>query len=593
MATYWVAKNFSKTNNSNYLRRCMSTRKERQFVIALGLVLTLACGLIPNPFLPVSTSITPSPVSSFQFIELFPSEAPTPVSTTIPSSSETVPIGTEVTDSDGHANIQYPDRAVNLTIQVKDNSSSLPLEEIQIQAFLVDNDTKILLIALDFNNEYFPLVKVVDNTVSIKDNTPKMLGVSSAKAQTELAITLSMVKIIEWLNTGKSAVEFFSNIPEIINHSFWHFDYCFTGSQLASYFGFGSGIATALIPTGSKELEEQILEAVFAVSTHVSGQDFESYLHSLPDRYLIRIHRFPNPNFTNPRTIVLSLILIEYLGKCDTPTLTATPMFTDGGRIVFDSPVEGKWQVFSVNPDGSDLRQLTNISKGIGDPAISPNEKLIVFVGDDSKSLYVMNTDGAQIQNVYQTAAEVGWPSWSFDGQKIVFASEVNGYKNLFMMNADGTDTEQLTSVLANDLAPSFSPNGSQIAFSSTRSGAWEIYTINVSNGEIVRLTDLNDPEGQGWPSWSPDGTKIVFESRGNSNSRDIFTMYSDGSQATNITNSPSYEGAPVWSPDGIRIAFASDREGSLDIYIMQGDGSGIIRLTTIWAWGPSWSFHK
>jgi len=569
----------------------MYKREIFQTSIAFALVLTLACGLIP-----AKDPISSSPTKSLQLPELFPSEAPTPLSTTIPSPFDASFISAETTDSDGKVLVNNPDLVANLSIEVKDNSSSQPLKEIQTQIFLVDKKTKLLVIALDPREEYFPLIKVINNSISQEDSKTKLLGVSSVKAQTELALALLMIRVVEWWNTGKSTLEYFSNIPEITNYSFWQADYCFTGDQLASYFGFTSGVATALIPipNAGTELEKQILDAVFAISTHIPGEDFESYLRSLPDMYLIRIHRFlPNPNLSNPSAFVLSLIGIEYLGKCSAQTLTATPMFTDGGKIVFDSPVDGKWQIFSVNPDGSDLRQLTNISKGIGDPAISPNGKLIVFVGDESKSLYVMNADGEQIQNVYRTASDVGWPSWSFDSQKIVFASAVNGYKNLFIMNADGTDVEQLTNVLADDLAPSFSPDGNQIAFSSTRSGAWEIYKLSLSNGKIIRLTNLNDPNGQGWPSWSPDSSRIVFESLGDSNSRDIFIMNADGTQVTNMTNSSAYEGAPVWSPDSMRIAFASDRNGSLDIYIMQSDGSKTTRLTTIWAWGPSWSLQK
>ena len=103
----------------------------------------------------------------------------------------------------------------------------------------------------------------------------------------------------------------------------------------------------------------------------------------------------------------------------------------------------------------------------------------------------------------------------------------------------------------------------------------------------------MGDPNGQGWPSWSPDGSMIAFESLGNSNQRDVFTMYADGTQVKNLTNNPTYDGAPVWSPDSTKIAFASGRDSGLDIYVMQSDGTQIQRLTTIWAWGPSWSLVK
>jgi hypothetical protein len=269
-----------------------------------------------------------------------------------------------------------------------------------------------------------------------------------------------------------------------------------------------------------------------------------------------------------------------------------TILATNAGKIVFDSPVNGKWQVFSVNPDGTSLKQLTSIANGIGDPAIAPDGTRIVFVGDDGKRLYTMTADGTQMRSVYETNVEAGWPSWSSDSTKIVFASRINGHKSLFVMNADGTGVTQLTDSPTDDVAPAFSPDGNKVAFSSNRSGTWEIYTLTIASGEIVKLTSLGDPIGQGWPSWSPDGLSITFES-GDANKRSVYTMNADGTQVGNITkNHPGNNGAPVWSPDGKWIAFFSNREG-LDIYIMRSDGTEVRRLTRIWAWGPSWSSQQ
>jgi Tol biopolymer transport system component len=113
-------------------------------------------------------------------------------------------------------------------------------------------------------------------------------------------------------------------------------------------------------------------------------------------------------------------------------------------------------------------------------------------------------------------------------------------------MNSDGTEVHQLTSISADDVAPALSPDGNQIAFSSNRSGKWEIYKLDLASGEIKRLTDLGDPQGQGWPSWSPDGLSIAFESCGRAGSRDVFVMNADGTQIRNVTDSPADEGAPV-----------------------------------------------
>lgn len=75
----------------------------------------------------------------------------------------------------------------------------------------------------------------------------------------------------------------------------------------------------------------------------------------------------------------------------------------------------------------------------------------------------------------------------------------------------------------------------------------------------------------------SPDGTTIAFTYKG-----DIYTVPVAGGRAMQITTNPAYDTAPVWSPDSKRIAFASDRMGSLDVYIVAKDGGEPRRLTTL-----------
>lgn len=77
-------------------------------------------------------------------------------------------------------------------------------------------------------------------------------------------------------------------------------------------------------------------------------------------------------------------------------------------------------------------------------------------------------------------------------------------------------------------------------------------------------------------PAVSPDGQSVAFTYRG-----DVYTVPVTGGRATQLTTSPAYDTAPVWSPDGSRIAFASDREGSLDVFIVDREGGTPRRLTT------------
>ena len=138
------------------------------------------------------------------------------------------------------------------------------------------------------------------------------------------------------------------------------------------------------------------------------------------------------------------------------------------------------------------------------------------------------------------------------------------------------------------DDQPSWSPDGTQLVFRSNRDGKLNIYVMGSDGSNPTRLTaeDYNSS-----PSWSPDGTKIAFSS-GDTDGDAIYVMGSDGSDATRLTYRGN-NGSPSWSPDGARIAFASTPTPSanLEIYVMGSDGSNLTRLTdTGWNDSPVWS---
>ena len=89
--------------------------------------------------------------------------------------------------------------------------------------------------------------------------------------------------------------------------------------------------------------------------------------------------------------------------------------------------------------------------------------------------------------------------------------------------------------------------------------------------------------DAQDWaPLWSPDGTRIAFDSdRYNSvdmgsdlyGAPDVLVMNADGSGVRRLTQHDAYDSGGFWSPDGTRIAFSSDRDGDMEIFVMSVDG--------------------
>jgi YD repeat-containing protein len=167
---------------------------------------------------------------------------------------------------------------------------------------------------------------------------------------------------------------------------------------------------------------------------------------------------------------------------------------------------------------------------------------------------------------------------------KIVFASNRDGSMQIYSMNSDGSGQTRLTYSGANDDYPRWSPNGSKIVFQSDRdnpdTGVFDIYVMNADGSGQTRLTtDANDDSAA---AWSPDGSKIAFQSARNGVNYQIYVMNADGSGQVNISNTTANDAQPSWSPDGTKIAFASDRDqaGFSSIYVMNANGSNQTRLT-------------
>jgi len=251
------------------------------------------------------------------------------------------------------------------------------------------------------------------------------------------------------------------------------------------------------------------------------------------------------------------------------------------GRIAFVSDRDGDTEVFTMNPDGSDLTNLTNNDIGDGGPAWSPDGARIAFSrttdGIESE-IYVMNADGSGQTNLTNNPVHDSEPAWSPDGTKIAFRTFLGGNYEVVVMNSDGTGLTNLTNNPAFDTAPAWSPDGTKIAFQTNRESLKnEIYVMNADGSNPTNLTQ--SAGGNDQPAWSPDGARIAFQSSLDGD-EEVMVMNADGSGQVNRTNNSVTDGAPQWSPDGTNIIFTTDRTGDSEVFVMNADGSGATNLT-------------
>lgn len=267
------------------------------------------------------------------------------------------------------------------------------------------------------------------------------------------------------------------------------------------------------------------------------------------------------------------------------------------GKLAFLCFDDFYGEIYTVNADGSDLTQLTNISSyydRYGGLSWSPDGSKLAFCFSNASiaELYTMNADGTNITRLTNDIAREDqygymyyfygedWSSWSPDGERIIFESyrdnpfEENGTTisnaNLYIVNSDGSGADlRVTNNLYYEGMASWSPNGNKIAFVHSvdpvdnYSEGYHIYTMDVngSNWERITISGSNNTS----PKFSPDGNKIVFTD--DEAKICIYNLSNETLQQLNV-----YGEYPSWSPDGTMIIYDNYNK----IYVMNIDGTNI-----------------
>jgi TolB protein len=308
-----------------------------------------------------------------------------------------------------------------------------------------------------------------------------------------------------------------------------------------------------------------------------------------------------------PRLVVLRVSAVAALvlsaEGCSGDAVTGLPD-ASRDRIVFSSQRDGNYELYTMNRDGSNLVRLTTTAANEAQPVPNPDGNRIAFISDATGrfQIYIMNVDGSGVTQL--TGLPVGVPdeaerpTWSPAGDRILFTSYRTGSSELFVMGADGSGAMRLTDNVVEDNQSAWAPDGRHVAFVSSRGSGFvpHIYVMNANGGNVRQVTTGDSHDFS--PAWSPDSRQIVFSRTSATGATRIFTMSAGGTNLRPITDDQAPaggDGEPSWSRDGTTLLFSSARGGSFgdsDIWISQPDGSQATNLTQIPSvndWNARW----
>ena len=220
--------------------------------------------------------------------------------------------------------------------------------------------------------------------------------------------------------------------------------------------------------------------------------------------------------------------------------------------VAFSSDRTGNFEIFTMSVGGFDIKQVTNNALGQ-----SPQQP-----GKDE-----INES----------------PVFSPDGKDIVYVSNKSGDFDIFIAGRTGTNPSDLSqNDAANDIDPAFSPDGNSIVFASNLNslafpnidGDFEIFRMNRDGSNLKQLTVNSVDDTR--PSYSPDGSRIVFASERTSGETDLFIIDSlDGGNELALPSGEDVDFDPVFTPDGKQVIFARDRNLTKELWVVNSDGTG------------------
>lgn len=249
-------------------------------------------------------------------------------------------------------------------------------------------------------------------------------------------------------------------------------------------------------------------------------------------------------------------------------------------KIYFVSNRTGSKEIWVMDYDGMNERQLTHLGTVSLSPRVSPDNSRVAFssLGRNGWSIRMFSLDLNRLVAFPAWGDTTLSPAWSSDGNRLAFSSARTGDPDIYVCDASGNQAHRITAFRGPDVSPVWNPkSNTQLAWVSGRTGLPQIYIMDSDGGNVQRLTDGGYASS---PSWSPNGELLAFAwnrryGPGAPGGEDIYVMDIASKSWTQLTHGEGANDFPSWAPDGRHIVFQREENGRTEIWMMLADGTG------------------
>jgi TolB protein len=249
-------------------------------------------------------------------------------------------------------------------------------------------------------------------------------------------------------------------------------------------------------------------------------------------------------------------------------------------RITYVSKRSGNKEVYLMDYDGANVQELTK-NKSINlTPCWVEGKSKIIYTSyaAGQPQFYLKDLESGKSGVYFQSKGMNTAANFNKMDREIVYASTVDGNTEIYRRAHPDGKPVRMTFSGSIDTSPSWSPNGYEIVFVSDRSGKPMLYAMDRDGSNVRRVTYEGDYFGS--PAWSPKGDRIAFSAMDEGNNMNIRLISPDGKDEVKLTTGSGSNESPAWSPDGRHIVFMSTRTGSAEIFMMHADGTNQKRIS-------------